>query len=125
MINSKKSSLYKKFTVKRPSQQKEQKVTNFKQLYLTSNKNSITANSNFETIFQWFAAMSLKRMLLNLRNCKRTRNEYPSELKSFAMTLKFYNWKAYEHVRKKFRLALPAPSITRAWNSKVDCEPSF
>ena len=33
--------------------------------------------------------------------------KYPPEIKSFALTLKFYSAKAYEFVRKAFNFALP------------------
>jgi hypothetical protein len=63
----------------------------------------------------------LKRSLINARYGKKSRNKYPAELRSFAMTLQFYSPKAYEYVRKtfKFNHALPNQYVIRSWLSKI------
>ena len=55
----------------------------------------------------------------------RKPGSYPPELRSFAMTLKFYSAKAYRYVRKSFNLGLPHPSVIRGWYSEIDAEPGF
>ena len=45
------------------------------------------------------------------------------DVKKFALTLHFYSPRAYEYVRKVFRL--PHPRSIRAWTSSVRCEPGF
>ena len=61
----------------------------------------------------------IKRML------SKKADEYPPELRSFAMTLQFYLTKAYNYVRKTFCCALSNPSTIRKWYSKLNCEPGF
>ena len=51
--------------------------------------------------------------------------KYPSELKSFALTLEFYSSKAYEFVRQKLNLALPHQARIRKWYSKIPAAPGF
>lgn len=51
--------------------------------------------------------------------------EYPNELRSFALTLKFDSRKAFQYVREKFNLALPHPNTIRTWYNLSDGEPSF
>ena len=50
---------------------------------------------------------------------------YPTELRPFTLTLKFYSKKAYGYVRKKFNLALPHPITIRTWCNHIDCDPRF
>ncbi len=54
-----------------------------------------------------------------------SRESYPDDLRSFAVTLSFYSAKAYNYVREKFQLALPPPSIIRKWYSPIDGSPGF
>ena len=50
---------------------------------------------------------------------------YPPELKSFALTLQFYSAKAYEVVRRTFKLCLPQQSQIRKWYTKIPADPGF
>ena len=65
----------------------------------------------------------LKR--LATKKVKKNPGAYPPELRSFAMTLKFYSAKAYNYVRKSFDLGLPHASVIRSWYSSMNCEPGF
>ena len=56
---------------------------------------------------------------------KKNPGAYPPELRSFALTLKFYSAKAYNYVRKSFDLGLPHPTVIRSWYSSIDGEPGF
>ena len=50
---------------------------------------------------------------------------YSDELKAFALTLQFYSTKAYNYVRKTFKLALPCVRSLRKMYSKVKAGPGF
>ena len=67
----------------------------------------------------------LMRRIVSQKAKKPTRASYPDELKSFALTLSFYSTKAYNYVRKCFKLALPHPSTLRQWYSGLNCQPGF
>ena len=56
---------------------------------------------------------------------KKNPGAYPPELRSFAMTLKFYSTKAYNYIRKSFDLSLPCASVIRSWYSSMGGEPGF
>ena len=58
-----------------------------------------------------------KELMKRLVGQKKRKNlgAYPPELRSFALTLKFYSTKAYNYVRKSFNLGLPHVSVTRSW----------
>ena len=62
-----------------------------------------------------------------LVNQKKKKNPgaYPLELRTFAMTLKFYSAKAYKYVRKSFDLGLPHPSVISTWYNVMNGEPGF
>ena len=65
----------------------------------------------------------MKRIVLQKK--KKNPGAYPSELRSFALTLKYYSSKAYRFVRKSFNLGLPSPSVIRSWYSKIEGDPGF
>ena len=65
----------------------------------------------------------MERVVSRKKSDKRYR--YSEELRSFAITLKFYSSKAYNFVRKTLNLALPHPAQIRKWYSKVPAEPGF
>eukprot|EP00794_Sanderia_malayensis_P005759 gene5759-6462_t len=52
-------------------------------------------------------------------------HKFPSELKSFALTLQFYFAKAYDLICKTFKLALPHKSQMPKWYSTILAEPGF
>lgn len=56
---------------------------------------------------------------------KLSKRQYPPALRSFAITLHFYSPRAYNYVRKKMNMALPAPSVLRSWYNSIDGEPGF
>lgn len=51
--------------------------------------------------------------------------KYSEELRTFAVTLKFYSSKAYSYARRVFKKCLPAPSTVRKWMQVVDGSPGF
>ena len=53
------------------------------------------------------------------------KESYLPELRSFAVTLHFCSAKAYNFVRKTFKLPLPPPSAIRRWYSSVPGSPGF
>ncbi|KAG5860677.1 hypothetical protein JTB14_032440 [Gonioctena quinquepunctata] len=70
----------------------------------------------------------VRRIIANskIRGKKKiTKQTFPAELRSFAMTLQFYSSKAYKYVRETFNLALLAPATISRWLSKIDCSPGF
>ena len=68
-----------------------------------------------------------KELMKRLVGQKKRKNlgAYPPELRSFALTLKFYSTKAYNYVRKSFNLGLPHVSVIRSWYKSMNGEPGF
>lgn len=89
-------------------------------------KNMISANCE-AMLNNTFSGVPLEIMkrLVNHKSSRPSRESYPEELKSFALTLSFYSAKAYNYVRKTFQLALPHPSTIRSWYSCMNCKPGF
>lgn len=105
------------------------KINNLKNVVTDLRKQcllSTNAMTVLENTFDGIPLALMKRMILNARTSGgRSTSKFPQELKSFAMTLQFYNCKAYDYVRSTFELALPAQSTLRAWFSKVECTPGI
>ena len=76
-----------------------------------------------ETTFSGVPSELMKRLMTQKE--KKNPGAYPPELRSFAMTLKFYSAKAYNYVRKSFDLGLPCASVIRSWYSSMNGEPGF
>ena len=76
-----------------------------------------------ETAFSGVPLELMKRLLTQKE--KKNPGAYPPELRSFAMTLKFYSAKAYNYVRESFNLGLPCASVIRSWYSSMNGEPGF
>ncbi len=76
-----------------------------------------------ETTFSGVPKELMKRLVSQKK--KKNPGAYPLELRSFAMTLKFYSTKAYNYVRKSFDLGLPHPTVIRLWYSSMNGEPGF
>ena len=76
-----------------------------------------------ETTFSGVPREIMKRLVTQKE--KKNPGAYPPELRSFAMTLKFYSAKAYNYVRKSFNLGLPCASVIRSWYSSMNGEPGF
>ena len=64
-------------------------------------------------------------LLKRLQSGSGRGSKYSPELKSFAVTLQFYSSKAYEFVRKTFKLALPHQTQIRKWYGKIPADPGF
>lgn len=79
--------------------------------------------SMLETTFSGVPKELMKRLVSQKK--KKNLGAYPPELRSFALTLKFYSTKAYNYVRKSFDLGLPHVSVIRSWYSSIDGEPGF
>ncbi|KAJ6648153.1 DNA transposase THAP9 [Pseudolycoriella hygida] len=52
-------------------------------------------------------------------------NQFPADVRSFALTLNFYSPRAYRYVRKTFANKLPTPRTIRKWYESVDAEPGI
>ena len=76
-----------------------------------------------ETTFSGVPKELMKRLVTQKK--KKNPGAYPKELRTFAMTLKFYYAKAYKYVRESFDLALPHPSVISSWYNVMDGEPGF
>ena len=79
--------------------------------------------SILESTFSGVPLELMKRLVTQKE--KKNPGAYPPELRSFAMTLKFYSAKAYNYVRKSFDLGLPCASVIRSWYSSMNGEPGF
>ena len=79
--------------------------------------------SILETTFSGVPKELMKRLVTQKK--KKNPGAYPKELRSFAMTLKFYSAKAYKYVRNSFDLGLPHPSVISSWYNAMDGEPGF
>ena len=66
-----------------------------------------------ETTFSGVPKELMKRLVTQKK--KKNPGAYPKELRTFAMTLKFYSAKAYKYVRESFDLGLPHPSVISSW----------
>ena len=76
-----------------------------------------------ETTFSGVPKELMKRLVSQKK--KKNPGAYLLELRSFAMTLKFYSTKVYNYVRKSFDLGLPHPTVIRSWYSSMNGEPGF
>ena len=88
-------------------------------------KNLISDDSAtiLESTFSGVPEEMMKRLVKQKKNKKC--GAYPPELRAFALTLKFYSTKAYNFVRKTFKLCLLHPSVIRSWYSSIDVSPGF
>ncbi|CAB3987619.1 DNA transposase THAP9, partial [Paramuricea clavata] len=84
-------------------------------------------NSDCVTILESTFSGVPKELMKRLVTQKKKKNlgAYPPELRSFALTLKFYSTKAYNYVRKSFDLGLPHVNVIRSWYSSMNDEPGF
>ena len=76
-----------------------------------------------ETTFSGVPKELMKRLVMQKK--KKNLGAYPPELRSFALTLKFYSTKAYSYVRKSFNLGLPHVSVILSWYRSMNGEPGF
>ena len=68
-----------------------------------------------------------KELMKRLVGQKKRKNlgACPPELRSLALTLKFYSTNAYNYVRKSFNLGLPHLSVIRLWYKSMNGEAGF
>ena len=76
-----------------------------------------------ETTFSGVPQQLMRRIVQQKKS--KSAGAYSPELRSFALTLKYYSSKAYRFVRKSFDLGLPHPSVIRSWYSIIDADPGF
>ena len=88
-------------------------------------KNMVSENclSCLDTISDQGVKEFVERAIRNGK--KMSKRKYPAALHSFAITLHFYSPRAYNYVREKMNMALPAPSVLRSWYNSIDGEPGF
>ena len=94
-------------------------VDELKKKNFVSNECAILLENTFSGVWR----KMMERLVQQKK--KKSSSVYPPELRSFAITLKYYSSKAYQFVRKSFDLALPHPSVIRSWYSSIDSEPGF
>lgn len=115
-------------TIKQHERRVTIRVTHLKNIIYRLKKKKIIKVDLAKELEKTFSGVPLaimKRMIANSLKGKSTRQKYSATLRSFAMTLQFYNCKAYEYVRKTFNMALPSQSVIRSWMANVECEPGF
>ena len=76
-----------------------------------------------ETTFSGVPQKLMRRIVQQKKS--KSAGAYSPELRSFALTLKYYSSKAYRFVCKSFDLGLPHPSVIRSWYSIIDADPGF
>ncbi|KAF4527952.1 hypothetical protein B566_EDAN014125 [Ephemera danica] len=86
---------------------------------------SENAQMLLENYFSGAPLELFQRVVKNNESGKKCRNEYPPELRAFALTLHFHSTAAYNYVRDTFNLALPDVSTLRSWYSEVDAGVGF
>ena len=67
----------------------------------------------------------LQRYMGNVKRGCPSRETFPPQLRTFALTLHFYSPRAYTYVRETFALALPHSKTLKEWYSSLDGEPGF
>ena len=106
----------------------KEKVYNLKAVISSLKKGELVSENALEHVqksYETVPALLMARYLKNIQNQTVTHETYPPPLREFAATLHFYSNKAYEHVRKKFSLALPHQNTLRKWFANLDCSPGF
>ena len=88
--------------------------------------NDLVSSGCAELLESTFSAVP-RELMKRLVSQKASKNPgaYPPELRAFAMMLKFYSTKAFNHVRESFDLWLPHVSVIRRWCSSDNSEPGF
>ena len=102
------------------------KVNTLEELVNTLKDKQLISDQAQEALEDKFSGIS-HEIFNRLKKQKKSGSglKYTPELKSFALTLQFYSTKAYQFVRKMFRLALPHPNVVSSWYSKIPAEPGF
>ena len=111
---------------KQKTRRRNRKVSNLTAVVSELKEQNLINNdcaTMLETTFSGVPKELMKRLVSQKK--KKNLGAYPPELRSFAMTLKFYSTKAYNYVRKSFDLGLPHVSVIRSWYSSMDGEPGF
>ena len=124
---SKVSQLREKLKVKQQKIRRLQtKVNTLEDLLNTLKDKQLISDQAQEALDDKYSGIS-HEIFQRLRKQKKSGSgiKYTPELKSFALTLQFYSTKAYQFVRKMFRLALPHPNVISSWYSKIPAEPGF
>ena len=114
-----KVSLNKRYRLKKKVSSLNAIITSLRDSHLVSNECADLLEKSISG-----APLDLMKRI-TYQNSGRKPGSYSPELRSFAMTLKFYSAKAYRYVRKSFNLGLPHPSVIRGWYSAIDAEPGF
>jgi len=111
---------------KRQNQRLRTRITCLKKT-ITDLEHQREVSDSFFSCLELISHQGVKEFIVRtIKNGKSvSRRKYPPALRSFALTLHFYSPRAYNYVRKKMNLALPAPSVLRSWYSSIDGEPGF
>ena len=111
-------------TLKQKVRRKEAKVMTLQNLKDIKEK-GLMAPSIADCLSENFQGLTGELISNHFSNMNRKQNgvRYVDDVKKFALTLHFYSPRAYEYVRKVFRL--PHSRSIRAWTSSIRCEPGF
>lgn len=75
--------------------------------------------------FLLFQSLYNEKSLLDQIKQGKSKKEWPSAIKAFALTVHFYSPRAYDYIRKVFFKKLPAPSTMRKWYQTINGEPGM
>ena len=116
------------YTANRTNKRLKKKIESLSEVEDALREQNMT-ESSIEQISSMFSGVPKQvavRMLSNdAIKGKLTREQFPPELRAFALTLHFYSARAYEFVRESFDSCLPHPSTIRKWYSRLDGECGF
>ena len=104
----------------------EKKVKSLKDVIQTLGKKNLISDNLKEELAYKFSEVP-HEMFQKFSGIEKSGKgvKYSPELRSFALTLHFYSVKAYNFVRKNFKLCLPHPYVISQWYSKIPAEPGF
>ena len=72
--------------------------------------NNVFQNLSKTPIPNDIPSLLVRRRNKNVQTKHSSGEQYPEELRKFALTLSFYSSKAYNYVRKTFSQTLPSPT---------------
>eukprot|EP00795_Rhopilema_esculentum_P017191 gene17191-8732_t len=104
---------------------RNQKIKTMGDLIDTMKNKELLSQSSADLLKDQFSGTCLELFLNEVKNKGRkpAGRRYSEELKQFALTVNFYSHRAYNFLRKIFKL--PHESSIKQWTASVNCEPGF
>ena len=100
------------------------RIRNLSALLSVLQKQKLVTNEQHDMLENNFSGVGKKLFQDQIQNAKSTHGyRYSTETKQFALTLHYYSPRAYNFVRRIFKL--PHASNICKWNGSIDCEPGF